>query len=170
MTTRTCPLDHPGRPAPALPPGRSVCWTCTDAVRALLADAPATVAALDARVRATTSGTRGASTTGTGTAGTTPAGAEAAEASWVVRDTVVSWLGWITETRDDPVPGSWPEITAYLGTTLAWTATRPEGAACVDELTAALRHARRVLGPARPRPARRPRNPHHRPPTSATAA
>lgn len=151
MTTRTCPLDHPGRPAPALPAGRVTCWTCTDTLRALLTGAPATVAALDAR-------TRGADG---------PARTDATEASWVLRDTVVSWLDWITTTRADPVPSSWPEVTAYLGTTLAWVVTRPEGAACVDELTAALRHARLVLRPSRPRPARRRR---HAPPTPAGVA
>ncbi|TKR27147.1 hypothetical protein FA014_01970 [Cellulomonas hominis] len=129
-----------------------MCPRCTSTLRGLLTDLPGLFGDLDvARTRQARWGSR---TAGASTTTPLPFALEPADARWVLLDTLLAWLDWVTAVRAHRPPATWAEVEDYLvrwrGGAVDWLARHPDGAAAVDELTAALRNARRAIdSPAR---------------------
>ncbi len=142
MSHRTCPLDHPDRRPVTLGTDQQVCSDCLSTLRDDLAGLADLVGDLHV--------VRAAAQPDAPVAADAPP-TPADDAAWVLRETLLYWLGWLVEARGDRVPGSWAEVGTHLADTLDWVARHPDGADCVDELTAALRQARAAV--SRPSPA-----------------
>jgi len=137
--TRPCPID-----ATPLTDNRYVCRSCTARLRGLLTDLPGLMTDLD--VALAKQATFGASVGGRATANSLAFGYAASEAGYVARQTVLVWVDWITAVRAHRVPETWAEVGDYLANRAPnWIAQHPDGPQIVDELTAAIRHARQAI-------------------------
>lgn len=156
--TRVCPLNHRDG-APELDPDAYVCRTCTGRLRGLLTDLPGLFGDLDTTLtRQAVFTTRYAGTGPTTpdpddehpapqTAATTPLVVHlgAADALFVTRNTLLAWADWVTAVRGHHLPTTWARIADYLRDAARWLSQHPDGPQVVDELTAALRHARATI-------------------------
>lgn len=136
---RTCPLDGATLPADAF-----VCRGCTATLRGLLSDLAGLMGDLDVALakQARFGGNVGGRSS---TTTALPFSYAASEAAWVARQTILVWVDWVAAVRGHDVPGTWAGVGAYLRTATAWIARHPDGPQCVEELTAAIRNARRCI-------------------------
>lgn len=137
---RACPLD-----GAHLPPDRTVCRTCTGTLRGLLTDLPGLMG--DLVVTLTRQARYGPRVGARTTTNPLPFAYGASEARWVAHTTLVGWTFWVADIRAHRRPETWGEIAGYLRDHggLDWAAQHPDGPQLVEELTAALRNARRAI-------------------------
>lgn len=143
-----CPLEHapaPGREVePAvLRPEEWVCRRCASSLRLLLEGLPALLVDLEvARTRQARMGSGGG---GRSSSTPLPWGERAADADFVLRETVRANLAWVLGVRGHVAPLSWAGVGQYLVAAVSWVVAHPDGPQVVDELLVALRHARRAV-------------------------
>jgi hypothetical protein len=142
MAHRTCPLTHRGD-APTIADDRCVCPRCAATLRGLLTDLPDLFGDLDiARTRQARIGAGG---TSHAAVAPLPFALAPADARWVLASTLLTWLDHVTEIRGHQLPATWSAAGAYLTGAVDWLAAHPAGADAIDELTAAIRNARRAI-------------------------
>jgi len=154
-----CPLTHRDG-APTLDPDQYACRSCTGRLRGLLTDLPGLFGDLDTTLTRQAVFTTRYASTGPATpdidddphpapltAATTPLVVHlgAADAIFVTRNTLVAWADWITAVRGHTLPTTWAGIGEYLRDATRWLARHPTGPQAIDELSAALRHARTAI-------------------------
>ncbi len=142
-TDGACPLPHRDDALPQLGHDQYVCRACVGRLRGLLTDLPGLMADLDialtqqARFRAHV-GSRSTETR-------IPFGLPASDAAFVARTTILANVEWITAVRGHKIPQTWSTIAAYLVEATGWLSRHTDGPQVVDELTAAVVNARRVI-------------------------
>jgi hypothetical protein len=142
-TDGTCPLPHRDDAPPQLDHDQYVCRACTGRLRGLLTDLPGLMADLDI---ALTQQARFSARVGSrATEARLPIGLPASDAAFVARTTILANVEWITAVRGHGIPQTWAMIATYLVEATPWLSRHPDGPQVVDELTAAVVNARRVI-------------------------
>lgn len=155
---RVCPLTHRDTGQGAMPSDWFVCRTCTSTLRGLLTDLPGLMTDLDVALAGQVHfiAQRGETRTETPdpedarwpqTTAVTRAGFAAgpSEAGWVARQTILTWVDWVTAVRGHTVPQTWTDVGTYLRAAVDWIARHPDGPQAIDELTAGIRQARQAI-------------------------
>lgn len=124
----------------SISPDVYVCPRCARTLSGLLTDLTGKFDDLDAAI-----GRQMRFTGRVGSASTEPGlliNLAASEAGWVARQTLLTWVDWVTSIRGEAAPNGWAEVEAYLLGKVGWICQHPDGASAVDEMIAALRQAR----------------------------
>lgn len=120
-----------------------VCPRCASTLSGLLTGLASKFDDLDAAIgrQLRFTGRVGAASTET----TLPINLAASEAGWVARQTLLTWVDWVSAVRGELAPVGWDEVEAYLVGKVRWLVQHPGGAKAIDEMIAALRQARRAV-------------------------
>lgn len=141
MSERTCGVCEHNHVSPDF----YVCRECTGYYRGLLTDLPGLFHELDTTITRQTRYTTPMGRRRGGNETPLPFNPHASEVAHVTKMTLLIHVDDIAHIRGHAVPQTPHEIEHYLRDAAAWLTRHPDGPQRIDEITAALREARRAI-------------------------